>query len=394
MRISSRAPLATIRPGGARSAPLQLCACLLLLCACKKADEAQDPPAAVQVGIAQVARGDVARVVDVAGTLEPLPGFDVKLAPIVAGRLAQVLVAEGDRVQAGQVLARLELTPLRDSALQAEAQLAQARAQESNAATKLSRAAQALAAGVAAQQEVDDARLQEESARAAVRTAQAALSTARNQLARGELKAPFDGVVAKIGAAAGEPVDPSRMVVEVARVEVLELRAPVAPTQAALLRAGQPASVETEAQPGVRFQAAVTAVAPVVDPATGAALVRIRVPNGEAALRANTVGRARLVVDVHRGVLVVPRPAIVGGPEGPGVELVEQGKAKRVPIRTGYEDGERVEVLSGVSENQQVIVQGAYAVPDGTPVQAQPAPAHGGQKPSETRPTPAAEKAR
>ena len=392
MRISRRAPPATLPPRGRRSAAPRLCACLLLLCACKKADEAQDQPAAVPVGTAQVVRGDVARVVDVAGTLEPLPGFDVKLAPIVAGRLAQVLVAEGDRVQAGQVLARLDLTPQRDAVLQAEAQLAQARAQQSNAATKLSRAGQALAAGVAAQQEVDDARLQEESARASVRTAQAALSTARNQLAHGELKAPFDGVVAKVAAAAGEPVDPSRMVVEVAQVEVLELRAPVAPTQAALLRPGQPASVETEAQPGVRFAAAVTAVSPVVDPATGAALVRIRVPNGQASLRANTVGRAHLVVDVHRGALVVPRPAVVGSPEGPGVELVEQGLARRVPVKTGYEDGERVEILSGVSENQQVIVQGAYAVPDGTPVRPQPASADAGRA-SETRPTPAAEKA-
>jgi membrane fusion protein (multidrug efflux system) len=176
------------------------------------------------------------------------------------------------------------------------------------------------------------------------------------------------------------------MVVEVARVDVLELRAPVAPAQAALLRAGQEASVETEAQPGRRFPAQVTAISPVVDPTTGAALARVRVSNQEGTLRANAVGRGRVVVDVHKAALVVPKPAIVGGPEGPGVELVEQGKAKRVPVQTGYGDGERVEVLSGVTENQQVIVQGAFAIPDGTPVQPQdPATS----RPSETSATPA-----
>ena len=72
-----------------------------------------------------------------------------------------------DSVRAGQLLARLDPTPLRDAMLQAEAQLAQARAQASNAATKLSRARQAQQAGVAAQQEVDDAALQDESAPAA-----------------------------------------------------------------------------------------------------------------------------------------------------------------------------------------------------------------------------------
>src|SRR5262249_18366878 len=239
-------------------------------------------------------------------------------------------------------------------------QLAQARAQESNAATRLARARQAFAAGVAAQQEVDDAALQAESAKAAVRTAQAGLSTARNQLSRGELKAPFDGVVAKVTAAAGEPVDPSKMVVEVARIDVLELRAPIAPSQAAALRPGQPATIESEAQPGMRFPGEVIAVASVVDPATGAALVRIRVPNQEGLLRANVVGRARVVVDVHRAALLVPKPAIVGGPDGPGVEIVDQDKAQRVPVKTGYDDGHRVEVLDGVSEGQAIIIQGAY----------------------------------
>jgi RND family efflux transporter MFP subunit len=346
----------------------RLLACAALLVSCKKADQAQDDSGPVSVVISQVARFDIARVVDLVGTLEPLPGFDVKLGPIVGGRLAQVLVAEGDRVRAGQVLARLDVTPLRDAVLQAEAQLAQAQAQAANAATKLSRARDALAAGVAAQQEVDDARLQNESAHASVRTAQAALSTARNQLARGELKAPFDGVVAKVSAAAGEPVDPSRTIVEVARIEVLELRAPVAPSQAAFLRAGQPAILDTESQPGLRFPGEVTTVGSVVDLATGAALVRIRVDNARGALRANIVGRAHVVVDVHKGALAVPKAAIVGGPEGPGLELVEDGKARRVAVKTGYDDGARVEVLAGIKEGQQIIIQGAYAVPDGTPV--------------------------
>lgn len=367
----------------------RLIACALFLCACRKADEAQDQPAAIPVRLSRPTRGDIARLVDLAGTLEPVPGFDVKMGSIVAGRLAEVLVSEGDRVRAGALLARLDPTPLRDALRQAEAQLAQARAQAQNAATRLSRAREAFAAGVAAQQEVDDAALQVQSAQAAVRTAQAASSTARNQLDRGDLKAPFDGVVAKVGAAAGEPIDPSKMVVEVARIEVLELHAPVAPAKAALLRPGQEAYVETETLPGARFVGQVIAVGSVVDPATGAALVRIRVPNANGALRANVAARGHVTVDVHRGALLVPRPALVGGPEGPGVEVVEDGKARRVPVTTGYEDGESVEVLRGLAGDQQIIVQGAYAIPDGTPVQPQQAP---DAATSETRATPAKDK--
>ncbi|HEY2031238.1 MAG TPA: efflux RND transporter periplasmic adaptor subunit [Myxococcales bacterium] len=351
---------------------------MAVLFGCHKAEDKPDEPQALAVSAAPVERGDVANVVEVAGTLEPLPGMDVKLAPLVQGRLARVLVAEGDRVKAGQVLAQLEATPLRDAVAQAEAQLAQARAQAANASAKLSRARQAFDAGVAAGQEVDDAKLADESARSSVRTAEAALSTARNAQARGELRAPFDGVVAKVSAASGEPVDPSRTVVEVARIDSLELRAPVSPAVAQVLHAGQAAEIDGQ-------KAVVAAVAPVVDPTTGSLLVRIRVPNPQYALKANSAARARVVADVHRGVLTVPKAALTGG-DPPSIEVVEQGKAKQVNVRTGYDDGQKVEIVEGPEEpaspatgrartrealvkvGDQVIVQGGYAVPDGTPV--------------------------
>jgi RND family efflux transporter MFP subunit len=197
-----------------------------------------------------------------------------------------------------------------------------------------------------------------------VRTAEAALSTAKNQQARGELRAPFDGVVAKISAASGEPVDPSRTVVEVARVETLELRAPVAPGLAQLLRPGQHARIGDS-------DAEVFAVAPVVDPATGSLLVRVRLQNPQGTFKANSAARARIVADVHRGVLTVPKAALTGG-DPPSLEIVEQGKAKQVTVRTGYDDGQRVEIADGLHPDDQVIVQGGYAVPDGTPVAAAP----------------------
>ena len=96
-----------------------------------------------------MSRGDVSAAVQASGELVALPGSDVKLGPLVAGRLGEVLVAEGDRVRAGQILARLDLTPLRDAVSQSEAQLAQARAQEANAKARLARAEKALQAGVA-----------------------------------------------------------------------------------------------------------------------------------------------------------------------------------------------------------------------------------------------------
>ncbi len=355
-----------------------------LLCApgCKRGEQEPEARAPLLVRLAKVVRGDIAEVALAAGTLDAPPGLDVKLAPPVAGRLARVLAAEGDRVKRGQLLANLDLAPLRDAALQAEAQLAQARAQEKNSRTREERVRQALAAGVAPAQEADDARLSLDSAAAAVRSAAAALSAARHQLARGELRAPFDGVVARLFASAGEQVDPARPVLEVAHVEVLELRAAVPPGVAMRLRPGQEATVLVDAAPGTPFEARVLAIAPVVDAQSGATLVRLRVPNAEGRLKVGSLARARITLDLHRGALLVPREALLGGAQGPAVELVKDGKALRTAVQPGYQDGGFVELVArvnqgvnqGVSEGQQVIVQGAYAVPDGTPVaQAEPA---------------------
>jgi membrane fusion protein (multidrug efflux system) len=340
---------------------------LTLILACHRGGEEEQAPQGVPVVTQRVARGEVAAAVQATGELVAVPGSDVKMGPLVAGRLAEVLVAEGDRVQKGQLLARLDVTPLRDAVAQAEAQLAQARAQEANAKARLARAEKALQAGVAAAQEVEDNRLALSTAQAAVRGAQATLSTARNQMGRSELRAPFAGVVAHVFAAPGEPVDANKPVVEVARTQELEGRAPVAPAVAASLKPGQRAEVTVDGLPGRTFPARVVAVAPTIDPASGSALVRVRVDNAGGALRLGAFARARIVTELRQNVLRVPRSALLGG-DHPALEVVEGGKAKRKPVQIGAQDENFAEIVSGLSEGETVIVQGAYALPDGTPV--------------------------
>jgi multidrug efflux pump subunit AcrA (membrane-fusion protein) len=305
-----------------------------VLCGCHKAEQEAEP-APLSVKAVPAARGDVAQVVEVAGEISAPPGMDVKLAPLVAGRLGALLVGEGDKVREGQVLARLDGTPLRDAVAQAEAQLAQARAQQVNAQAKLNRAEKAFEAGVAAAQEVEDARLALAQAQASVKSAAALVSTAKNQLGRSEL------------------------------------RAPLAPRLAALLKPGQDAVLRVDALPGRTFPARVLAVAPTVDPTTGAALVRLRADNADGALRLGSFAHAKVQVDVRRGVIRVPVAALLGEEQGAFIEVIADGKAKKMPVHVGARDSDWLEILDGVPEGAQVIVQGNYALPDGTPVRAE-----------------------
>jgi HlyD family secretion protein len=293
-------------------------------------------------------------------------------------------VAEGQAVAQGQLLARVDQTAVRDGVAQAEAALAQARAEETAAATKLERAQRAFQAGVAAGQEVDDARAQAAAAQSGVKTAQAAVSTAGNQVARSELRAPFAGVVAQVFAAQGEPVEGNgKPILEVADPRQLELRARVAPAEAARIHAGAPAEVEA---PGGRRGGTVVAVAPTVDTATGTVAVRVRVENADGALKVGAAGKARVVLAVRAGALVVPRVALVpldqessrAGARALAVEWVgPDGAVTRKAVTVGVEAPGAVEILSGLGEGDTVVTEGAYALPDGTRVRPR-APADGG----------------
>jgi len=307
----------------------------------------------------------------------------VKLGALVIGRISQILVAEGDRVEVGQLLAQIETTPLRDGVMQAKAALAQAKAQDVNAAGRWDRTLKLFDAGIAAGQEVDDARSQAVVARSAVRTSVAALSTAENLLRRSELRAPFAGLVAHIFAAPGEPVDGSgKPIVEVADTSMLELRGGLAAGQVERIRPHQPAEVRVDGLGNRAFPGEVFAVSPVIDPATGVATVRIRVNNPEGALKGGTLGRAKIIAALHRHVLAIPREALIpldrstvsasqGGSVSRSfaVERVVNAEASRQPVGLGAMDEHWVEATSGLQEGELVIVQGAYALPDGTRVQ-------------------------
>jgi hypothetical protein len=83
-------------------------------------------------------------------------------------------------------------------------------------------------------------------------------------------------------------------------------------------------------------------------------------------------------------VLRVPKEALVGSGDAAAVELVVDGKAKKQPVETGYDDDAFVEIVKGLQGGEQVVVQGAYALPDGTPVKAEEKeePPAAGEKPN------------
>ncbi|HEY1908692.1 MAG TPA: efflux RND transporter periplasmic adaptor subunit [Myxococcaceae bacterium] len=338
---------------------------------CRRAPaDPEAPPLSVELAVA--APRDIEETVHLAGTLEPLPGRSARLGTLVPGRLAEVRVAEGDPVRKGQILARVDPTPLRDAVRQAEASLSQARAQELNARAHLQRAAELFDAGAGPRKDLEDAEAAQASAQAARRTAEASLSLAQNQTQRGEIISPLDGVVAHVLAAPGEPMDGTgKPIIEVDQPDVLELRGELAPGPASRIHPDAVSRVRAAGVGQIRA-GRVRAVSPAVDPNTGLVTVRVEVDNHDGAFKVGVAGEADVVVAVKAGALSVPAAALLsaGGEGGArAVNVVDpEGRVGRRTVDVGAVADGWAEIRSGLTAGQPVVVGGTYALPEGTRV--------------------------
>lgn len=367
-----------LRTRRSRLDPRLLLLVLGIQAGCKSRESDPASPPSLLVDVATVTAYDVPQVVKLVGTLEAPPGHSARLGTLVPGRLAEVRVAEGDWVHKGDVLARLDPTPLRDATAQALAAVQQAQAQETNAQAHLQRASELFAAGAGPGKDVEDAQAALATAVAARRTSEASLSLAKNQTARSEIIAPLDGIVAHVFAAVGESMDGSgKPIVEVDEPEVLELQGGLSPALAALVSPGNSARVRTASTPEP-LEGRVKAVSPAVDPATGLVRVRAEVNNRDGALRVGVAGEAEITVATHAAVPTVPPNAILAGDTNSGGRSVnvvgEDGHVHRKPVETGFVTDSLVEVSSGLQIGERVVLGQTYALPEGTLVQVRSVP--------------------
>jgi len=334
--------------------------------------------AVAEVTLARVTRADISRLLTLTGAIMATPNHDVRVSAQVAGRVAELKVAEGDAVKAGEIVARIDDRPYRDQLHQAEAASAQAAASLENAKLTLARNQNLVDRGIAARKDLDDARTQSAVAQAAVQQADASLALARLQLQRTEVASPLDGVVVKRFASVGEQVDgtAAQPLVEVAELGEVELAGNAPAVDLSSLHAGENIAFTTEAFPGRKFTGRVVAISPAVDPMTNAGLVRVRIANPRGALRMGMFLSAQVALETHAKALVVPPAAIYKDEEGElHVYRVTGTDSVSVPVKVGIETPGMVELLSGVSEGDQVILTGGYGLPDKAKVTVKGAPA-------------------
>lgn len=341
-----------------RAAWLPLLVAALLLAGCKgdsdaSADGEEDAAPAVPVEVAALQRGDVFAVYTGTASLET--DADALVVAKVGGEVVEIMAEEGERVEEGQVLARLDGDRLR---LEMERHRANLRKREQ----EYNRNVQLFERGLVSSGAFEDLKYELDALRAVYRLAELEYSYT-------EIRAPIDGVVARRYIRTGNTISVNEPAFRVTELDPLIAYVHIPEREFRRLEPGQPAELSVDAISGQRFEAHVQRISPVVDPATGTFKVTMEVPDQGGRLKPGMFGRFNIVWDKRQDVLLVPRVAIVDDDASESVFIVTDGKAERRPIRTGYVNGAQVEVVSGLSGSEEVVVIGQAGLRDGALVE-------------------------
>ncbi|VCU71648.1 Multidrug resistance protein MdtA precursor [Pigmentiphaga humi] len=318
----------------------------------RAAEGEKNAPQAILVEAQKVAKRPFERGITAVGSLRS--DESVTLRPEVAGRISEIRFTEGQRVQKGQVLIRLD-----DSVPRAEFE--QAKANFSLAKSNYDRSIELQQKGFISKQAKDEADN-------AMKVQQAAMVLAQVRLDKNEIRAPFGGVIGLRNVSVGDYVGVGADLVALEAIDPLKVDFRIPEIYLSQIRTGQTLQVSLDAMPDRSFGGAVYAISPLIDAAGRAIVMRAQVKNPSGQLRPGMFARVRLILDTPAQALAVPEAALAPVGDDQFVFRVNNGKAERVQVTVGQRQEGMVEIVSGLAEGDLVVVAGMHKLRDGVPV--------------------------
>jgi len=232
----------------------------------------------------------------------------------------------------------------------------------------------------AARQQLESAINTARQSNQAIQTAEAAVASARAQSAIAEkavadttVRAPYAGYVSNRPIAVGEYVTPASVVATVLRTNPLKLQLQVQEAEAPFITPGMGVSLEVDSYKDRKFSGQVTAVNPAIDPASRAVTIEAAVENGDNALRSGMFATARIARKGGNQAIFVPRSALVSdqNTQSYRVFVIQGNIAKLRVVQLGTEEGDTVQILSGVNADEIVATSNLGQLYEGARVKPQ-----------------------
>ncbi|HUJ20193.1 MAG TPA: efflux RND transporter periplasmic adaptor subunit [Bryobacteraceae bacterium] len=322
-------------------------------------------------------------------------------APVLArasGYIRKRYADIGDRVQAGQLLAEIDAPELDQQVRQAKAAVQQAQSSLEQAAANLQQGktneelARVTAQrwknleskGVVSRQENDTYQAQYQAQTANVQALEKALAAARNSVSAAEanvarltdlqsyrlVRAPFSGVITLRNIDVGALItESSTLLFRIAQTNLLRTFLNVPQADADAVHLGQTARILISDLPGKQFEGAVTRTSNALDPATRTLLVEVQVPNRSEILLPGMYAQVDLTVPGNGRSLLIPGDTLVVRPDGTQVAMLGPDNTIHFQrIELGRDYGDKIEVVSGLQADQEVVVNPGDVVREGVKV--------------------------
>jgi len=288
------------------------------------------------------------------------------IASEIAGAVTEIAVDEGDAVAEGDLL--LAIDPEKR-----ELDLANARALYRESAAGLAEAERDAARirklhdqGIASDATLDEKETALARSRSRHAASKAQLGVSERALRDASVRAPFSGFVARREVSRGEYVKPGQVLFELVSLNPIELDFHLAERDSARVQIGQHVRVSVAPYPGESFEGIVSVISPTLDSRTRTLRVKARIENDDGRLRPGLFARADLGVARRPGLAWVPEESVLLRAKGQIVWVVgSDDRVRKVAVKTGIHDGDRVEIVEGLEPGDEIVVRGHAGLQDG-----------------------------
>ncbi|HEX3031721.1 MAG TPA: efflux RND transporter periplasmic adaptor subunit [Bacillota bacterium] len=345
---------------------------------------------ATPVKVVKVNTGRVANAVSISGKVTA--GLEAALVPKTPGKVTAVLVDVGQRVRKGQLLVQLDTADIQAQINSAQAGLAVQRSLEDQAAIRykdakdnLDRTRYLFSQGAVSQIQLDSAQNQFDTAAAsfnpaggntqtsaAVNQALAQIQALKVQLANLTVTAPADGTISARNIEVGEMASSAAPVLNLVNTDKMIVEGNLSESEVNLVKVGEEVKVLIKAVKDQPFVGKVLSISPSADSRTKAFPIRIELENKNALIKSGMIAEVMLDTQSKDNVLLIPKEAVLDRSDKKVVYVVQDGKqAVETVVTVGLGDATKVEVVTGLTSGQDVVVSGQQLLVDKAPVTVQ-----------------------
>ncbi|MDZ7682534.1 MAG: efflux RND transporter periplasmic adaptor subunit [Fodinibius sp.] len=308
----------------------------------------KDSTSAIPVEIAEAINGDISAYYSSTATLEAEE--EAMVVAKVRGVIEELYVEEGDDVKAGDLLAQLD-----DEQLQLETR--RAKATMDRLQNELNRKEELFNKNLISAQEFENAKYE-------FQAQKSDYELANLQVKYLKIRAPISGVISDRLIKVGNMISTDQEAFQITDFDPILAVLKVPEHEMDKLRKNQQALIQVDAIAGKTFTGRVLRISPTVNPETGTFEVTVSVSDDSRQLKPGMFGRVRIVYDTHQNALMVPKNAVMIEDGISSVYLINNKMAFRRPVRTGYLNGDSIEILEGLSPADTVVTIGQSSLQD------------------------------